>query len=132
VKKQSERRGTQYGNKRGKSVRQRQRARQQDERIMSALEVARQHEAALDSRIATEHQRALELDRESYAQQSGLEKATLRAKEMAALRENIAKRNAWPLADARQLVRVGYSVAGTARRTGWPIEMLADVTPGQW
>lgn len=134
MKKQRERRGTQYGNKRGKTVQQRQRARRQNTRVMSALEVARQQDAALDARIASEYQRALEFDRERYARARGTDvgESTLRAREMAALRENIDKRNAWPLADARQLVRVGYTVTSTVRRTGWPAEMLEDVTPGQW
>lgn len=38
----------------------------------------------------------------------------------------------WPLGEARNLVRDGYSVAHTTERTGWPARMLSDVAPDRW
>lgn len=37
------------------------------------------------------------------------------------------KREEWPLGDARQLVRDGYTVKHVAWFTGWPTKMLEDV-----
>lgn len=121
-----ERRGGQYGNKRGRTVQQEQRARKSNRRVTAALEATRAEQASLDARMAAEERQAQAVLRQRRAPSFD------RETELAALQRNIELRSEWPLSEARHLVRSGYTPEATEKRTGWPLEMLADVTPHEW
>lgn len=105
--------------------------RRRDRRVQSALQEAQDEQRALEARMQAEEAKAQALDRQRLGFREDSVGAR-RAQEMAELAENIRRRSLWPLADARQLVRVGYSLESTVQRTGWPAAMLDDVRPGQW
>ena len=117
-----------YGSKRGKTVEQVKRARANNKRVQSTLAEVRTAQRRLDERIRSEAEAAAiqEAQRAELRTKAQRERA---AEQHAAMLE---RRKRWPLADARQLVRSGYSVDHTVRRTGWPPEMLEDVRPGEW
>jgi hypothetical protein len=84
------------------------------------------------ARIAAE-QRALDARIAAQRIADEARAAALMRSQTAADRAAAAERRGrWPLGDARQQVRDGYSVTVVARRTGWPVEMLNDVIPGRW
>jgi sulfite reductase beta subunit-like hemoprotein len=119
--------------------------RAKDRRVQESLSEVRDQQRRLEARIRAEQAQAAELDRRRHdagvraareqLAANGVEtvtEETLHAIGLEKLKENIEKRALWPLGDARNLVRQGYSVEGTMARTGWPAEMLADVIPGEW
>lgn len=123
--------GTRLGTHKDKTkTRMEQRAK--DKRVQTSLAAAADARLRLERRMAAEEARAAELDTQHLSPSAGILFAMEHAREMAVLRDNITKRNMWPLADARHLIRSGYSLESTVQRTGWPAEMLADVQAGEW
>lgn len=123
--------GTRLGTHKDKTkTRMEQRAK--DKRVQESLSEVADAQRRLDARMAAEEAQAAALDTQRLAPSAGILFAEQHAREMATLRDNITKRNMWPLADARHLIRSGYSLESTVQRTGWPAEMLADVQAGEW
>lgn len=131
--------------KRDMGVSKQYKRRQLDGQRHDRLDEVREQQRKLDARIRAEQKQAAEADRQQLEAgvaaareqlvANGVEtvtEETLHAIGLEKLKENIEKRAEWPLGDARNLVRQGYSVEGTVARTGWPADMLADVTPGEW
>lgn len=123
--------GTRLGTHKDKT-KTRMAERAKDKRVQESLAEVADAQRRLDARMAAEEAQAATLDAQRLGAGAGITAAMEHAREMAVLRDNITKRNMWPLADARHLIRSGYSLESTVRRTGWPAEMLADVQAGEW
>lgn len=103
-----------------------------DERVQTRLSEAREKQRALDARIRAEEAQAAQIEAKRLDNLQHSVSQVRRDKELAELKANIEKREFWPLSDARQLIRVGYTLESTIKRTGWPKEMLEDVRVGEW
>lgn len=99
-----------------------------DSRVVAARKAAEAEQHALARRMAEEARQAVHFEEAFILAAEEKEKARLRAQ----MEETERKRELWPLSEARNLVRNGYTVKHTVRRTGWPKEMLDDVKDGVW
>ena len=127
-------RGTRLGTHKDKT-RTRMEQRAKDKRVQTALEKAREEQARLDARMALEKAQE-KVDKLTAPIPITSTKAvptheTIRRAELdlAAERVKEQKRAIWSLADARDLIRAGYTLEHTMARTGWPKKMLEDAKP---
>lgn len=97
-------------------------------RIVGATKEVEAERHALARRMAEEARQAVHFEEAFILAAEEKEKEKLRAEMELAEK----KRELWPLSEARNLVRNGYTVKHTVRRTGWPKEMLDDVKDGVW
>lgn len=138
-----------YGNKRGKTVAQRKAARAADKRAQDALAETRRQQAILDRRIEVAARLATEQTPIVIDFDPVSETVTLVAKapiedrweaaqqkhqqELLVLREQMEKRAAWPLDQAQDLIRQGYTIAHVKKRTGWSAtDLLVDGIHPDW
>lgn len=124
---QSERRGGQYGNKRGKTVQQQQAARAADKRAQDALARARDFSAQLDRIAEQQHaESAAEIAQREAAEAAEAKQRAYEARQAAEAR-NAELRKKWPLGDARMMLRQGYKIEVVMKRTGWSYNDLSDL-----
>lgn len=95
---------------------------------VGSLKAVERERQDLERRIAAELREARKLDEERLRREQELEYEAM----FIELERLEAKRAEWPLGDARNLVRQGYTVAHTVRRTGWSEEWFDDVRDGVW
>jgi hypothetical protein len=130
-KQKSGRSGIPNGATRDRQVSKQYRERKHNERRAERLEEVRDQQRRLDARIRAE-QAAAAVTEKTEAAPVAVEKPDPHQAELAELRQNMEKRALWSLGEARNLIRQGYSLEGTVRRTGWSPEDLADVEVGVW
>jgi hypothetical protein len=121
------------------AIQRQQAVRAADKRVQSSLGRTRAEQDALDALIIRQQQEADEQDardRENHRLQLVFEAeqrdAATRARNDEHEAEMARRRERWPLGDARNLVRSGYTVEHTSLRTGWAPEELEDVEFGVW
>lgn len=111
----------------GKSEADRQRIRLADKRVQASLEKTRREQAELDRKIAEAEAAQPPPAPKPAAFDKWLQEEEARLAELELLKEQIRKRSAWTLDQARDLIRQGYTMEHVTLRTGWrTADIIAD------